>query len=142
MVSEKEVEVKTTLKNKTYEFDHVFGSQHSHGKVFEVGCRQLIDHVLGETERQGQANHGLVFVYGNTGTGKTYSMGLLNTLQSNSAGIVPNSIRYVFDQLTRKKAQYDVSISFSEIYMDEVYDLLALDDDVRLSIREDSVFCV
>jgi Tfp pilus assembly pilus retraction ATPase PilT len=34
-------------------------------------------------------NNGLVFVYGNTGTGKTYTMGLIDELNVKSKGIVP-----------------------------------------------------
>lgn len=34
-------------------------------------------------------NNGLVFVYGNTGTGKTYTMGLIDELSGKSKGIVP-----------------------------------------------------
>jgi len=36
-------------------------------------------------------------MYGNTGTGKTYSMGLLDMIDSTSRGIVPDSIRYIFE---------------------------------------------
>jgi hypothetical protein len=38
-------------------------------------------------------------MYGNTGTGKTYSMGLLDMVEPSSRGIVPDSIRYIFDLL-------------------------------------------
>ena len=138
-MSNREVEVKTNLKNKLYEFDHAFGSGQSNSRVFEVGCRSLIEHVLEQTHSQGPSNYGLIFVYGNTGTGKTYSMGLLNTLHAESEGIVPNSIRFMFDRLARSEVGFEVSMSFSEIYLDEVYDLLAFEDDVRLAIREDSV---
>ena len=59
-------------------------------------------------------------MYGNTGTGKTYSMGLLDLVEPNIRGIVPDSIRYIFDLLCKKlsyeeKRQYQhygVSISF------------------------------
>ena len=33
----------------------------------------------------------------------------------------------------------DISISFCEVYMDEVYDLLDFEADAKLTIREDSV---
>ena len=40
--------------------------------------------------------NGLVFVYGHTGTGKTYTMGLLDFVNENSRGIVPESLKYIF----------------------------------------------
>ena len=36
-------------------------------------------------------------MYGNTGTGKTHSMGLLNLVDGSSRGIVPDSLRYIFN---------------------------------------------
>lgn len=44
----------------------------------------MINNIMGATGDHNQVNHGLIFVYGNTGTGKTYSMGLLNTLTPES----------------------------------------------------------
>jgi hypothetical protein len=61
-----------------------------------VGCRDLIDHVLLESKENRPGSHGLIFVYGNTGTGKTYTMGLLDLVGPHSRGIVPDSLRYIF----------------------------------------------
>ena len=53
-------------------------------QVFEIGCKEIIDHVFIDTYEKNNGNNGLIFVYGNTGTGKTYSMGLLNMMNSDS----------------------------------------------------------
>lgn len=86
-----------------YKFDHVFNGYQNHqqvhytlAKVFEIGCKEIIDNVFIDTYEKNHANHGLIFVYGNTGTGKTYSMGLLNTVDMDSTGIVPDSLKYIF----------------------------------------------
>lgn len=50
----------------------------------------VIDEVLCD------GKYGLIFVYGHTGTGKTYTMGLLDNVNNNSKGIVPESLRYIF----------------------------------------------
>lgn len=104
--------------------------------MFDIGCKELIDHIFLETYQKSHKNHGLIFVYGNTGTGKTYSMGLLNRMSNESEGIVPDAIRYLF-QMKRKKCydSYNISIPFCEVYMDEVYDLLDFEIDTKLSIR-------
>ncbi len=47
----------------------------------------------------------MIFVYGNTGTGKTYTMGLLDMLDENSSGVVPDSLKYIF-QLKNKSSHY------------------------------------
>lgn len=46
-------------------------------------------------------------------------MGLLDFVDENSNGIVPESIRYIFDLPIQS-----ITFSFTEIYMDEVYDML------------------
>lgn len=56
----------------------------NHMQVFDIGCKELIDNVFSETYEKNHGNNGLIFVYGNTGTGKTYSMGLLNLMSSES----------------------------------------------------------
>jgi ABC-type ATPase involved in cell division len=48
----------------------------------------------------------LVFVYGNTGTGKTYTIGLLENMDENSEGLIPLSLKHIFS------AGCDISISF------------------------------
>lgn len=115
-----------------YQFDHVFNGDQSSKEVinilpqvFDIGCKDLIDNIFLESYKRNQKNNGLIFVYGNTGTGKTYSMGLLNKMNNESEGIVPDSIRYIF-QMKRKKCydSYNISISFCQVYMDQVYDLL------------------
>lgn len=57
-------------------------------------------------------------------------MGLLDSVDDKSKGIVPESLRYIFKMKDRmsqkigKNGEMKISISFNEIYMDEVYDML------------------
>lgn len=57
-----------------------------------------------------------IFAYGQTGTGKTYTMeGSLDNPED--YGIIPRSIQYIFERLHAFKSdQYHVKISFLEIY--------------------------
>lgn len=88
----------------------------------------------------------MIFVYGHTGTGKTYTMGLLDNVNKDSKGIVPEAFRYLFkikNKIEEKnyqgKEMIMISVSFNEIYMDEVYDMLDFDgNDKKLQIRENN----
>ena len=49
--------------------------------------------------------NGTYFVYGQTGTGKTHTMGVLNEIDSQSLGIIPQSIQQILSYLEREEAQ-------------------------------------
>ncbi len=51
-------------------FDEVFEETSTQQKVFEEACLPIVKDVL-------KGNNGALFVYGQTGTGKTYTMGTL-----------------------------------------------------------------
>lgn len=61
-----------------------------------------------------------MLAYGQSGTGKTYTMGL----NSEEGGTIQRSIDKVFEKLDRSD-NFEVSVSFVEIYNEKVYDLLS-----------------
>lgn len=52
-------------ERKRYTFDHVFSDKASNPEIYERACGELVHEMMA-------AGHGLVFVYGNTGTHKGY----------------------------------------------------------------------
>lgn len=82
----------------------------------------MIDEVVDGVHNDKINNNGLVFVYGNTGTGKTHTMGLINEITSESRGLVPDALHHIFHN--NNNSIQEVCLSFCEIYKDEVYDLL------------------
>lgn len=60
------------VDKKSYTFDHVFQPTSSTREVFEVCCKSHVKDAINHPHK-----NTLVFVYGNTGTGKTYTIGLL-----------------------------------------------------------------
>ncbi|KAL7409838.1 P-loop containing nucleoside triphosphate hydrolase protein [Mrakia frigida] len=73
-----------------------------------------------------------IFAYGQTGTGKTYTMqgDLTPTIlgaPSSEAGIVPRTLHRLFSLLEASRSEYSVKISFVELYNEEIRDLLVAD---------------
>lgn len=68
--------VALNFKDKIFQmyFDGVFEETASQETVFKEACCPLLDDVL-------QGNHASLFVYGQTGTGKTYTMGTLEAIK-------------------------------------------------------------
>ena len=82
-----------------------------------------------------------IFAYGQTGTGKTYTMSgdMSDTLGlvSDSAGIIPRVLHSMFRKLDADDGESSVKCSFIELYNEELRDLLSLEDTVKLKIYED-----
>jgi hypothetical protein len=74
---------------RDFQFTQVFGEQSQQAEVFQQSALPLVFHVL-------NGYHGCYFVYGQTGTGKTHSMGVLNKLGFDSQGVIPSSLDFIF----------------------------------------------
>ena len=85
-----------------------------------------------------------IFAYGQTGTGKTYTMSgdITDVLPiPESAGIVPRVLHRLFDRLSddeQNKAENSVKVSFIELYNEELKDLLSGDDTTKLKIYDEA----
>ena len=83
-----------------------------------------------------------IFAYGQTGTGKTYTMsGDMNDqfgMLSDAAGIIPRALHALFTKLELDDAESSVKVSFIELYNEELRDLISPDDTVKLKIYEDN----
>ncbi|KAJ3105460.1 Kinesin-like protein kif19 [Phlyctochytrium planicorne] len=116
-------------KEKLYGFDQVFSETAEQIEVFENTTMGLIPGVL-------KGYNATVFAYGATGAGKTYTM--LGT--ETSPGIMSNTLSHLFTQissLTTNVSFYEVTLSYLEIYNENIRDLLAGRPDY-LELREDA----
>jgi kinesin family protein 11 len=137
----KEVSVTQTIpgkklsdaQEKTYTFDHVFDEYVDQVGVFDRVARPVVDEVV-------QGFNCTIFAYGQTGTGKTFTIeGALPAAGSQlsaNAGIIPRSVGAIFSHLSSGSREYSVRVSYLEIYNEELVDLLA-DDKPQLRIYED-----
>lgn len=79
-----------------------------------------------------------IFAYGQTGTGKTYTMSgdMTDTLGilSDDAGIIPRTLYSLFHKL--EDTESTVKCSFIELYNEELRDLLAAEENTKLKIYE------
>lgn len=83
-----------------------------------------------------------IFAYGQTGTGKTYTMSgdLTETMGmlSDNAGIIPRVLQALFAKLELDDKDHCVRCSFIELYNEELRDLLATDENTKLKIYDDT----
>lgn len=88
-------------------------------------------------EKAFQGYNGTIFAYGQTGTGKTYTMsGVPN--QNDLKGIIPNTFSHIFAQISRASGErsFVVTVTYLEIYNEDVRDLLSSNPNAKLEVRE------
>lgn len=114
---------------KTFTFDAVYDASSKQADLYDETVRPLIDSVL-------QGFNGTLFAYGQTGTGKTYTMqGVWADLEKR--GVIPNSFEHIFTHISRSQnQQYLVRASYLEIYQEEIRDLLAKDQSKKMELKE------
>ncbi|KAJ6151719.1 hypothetical protein N7470_006847 [Penicillium chermesinum] len=119
------------LSNKTYAFDRVFSPAADQTTVFNESVLPVVNEMLA-------GYNCTIFAYGQTGTGKTYTMSgdMTDTLGilSDDAGIIPRTLYSLFNKL--EDTESTVKCSFIELYNEELRDLLAYDDSTKLKIFE------
>lgn len=83
-----------------------------------------------------------IFAYGQTGTGKTYTMsGDMNDtfgMLSDNAGIIPRVLHALFKKLDGEGIESSVKCSFIELYNEELRDLISREENTKLKIFDDT----
>ncbi|XP_065112473.1 kinesin-like protein KIF3C [Paramisgurnus dabryanus] len=114
---------------KTFTFDAVYDACSKQSDLYDETVRPLIDSVL-------RGFNGTIFAYGQTGTGKTYTM-QGQWLDGERRGVIPNSFEQIFTHISRSQnQQYLVRASYLEIYQEEIRDLLTKDHSRKLELKE------
>ncbi|XP_066147878.1 uncharacterized protein [Euwallacea fornicatus] len=107
-------------RSQLYHFDHIFSKESNQTVVYNDAVKPFVDYIK-------QGFNCTVFAYGQTGTGKTYTMGsgLQKLSNSSDSGIIPRALEQIFEERYEKsEAEIEVFVSFCEIYNEKVFDLL------------------
>lgn len=114
---------------KVFTFDAVYDWHSSQQDLYEETVRPLVSSVL-------DGFNGTIFAYGQTGTGKTYTMEGSKT-DHDRRGVIPRSFEHIFNHIGRSEnMQYLVRASYLEIYQEEIRDLLHPDQSLRFELKE------
>ena len=118
---------KNRSKEKQYAFDYAFDSETGQKEIFESTSKFLVEGIL-------EGYNATVFAYGATGAGKTYTM--VGT--EANPGNMYLTLKELFIKIKGQKNNfnYDIRVSFLEIYNEMIRDLIVVSEDV-LDLRED-----
>ena len=128
-----------SLNSKNWTYDYILTPDSTQENMYKkVAFKTISDFTEGY--------HGTIFAYGQSGSGKTYSMlgpdSVLETLSTNNEnelyGITPRAIYQIFESLnefSRNGTNWKLSLSYIEIYNEKVKCLLSGKNELK--IRED-----
>ena len=112
-----------------FTFDRIFNPSSTQEEIYEYSAKHVVESVM-------QGFNGTVLAYGQTSSGKTFTM----TGDPSSPvlmGITPRMVTTVFDIIDNasENLEFTVKVSFCEIYMEKISDLLDPSKE-NLKIRE------
>ena len=116
----------------TFNFDYVYDQDSDQRTVYDTTAKAVVDSSL-------KGYNATIFAYGQTGTGKTYTMEGFNS--SDERGIIPRSIEQIFRHIQElctspRKRAFLVRASYLQIYNEVISDLLK-PSRTNLHIREE-----
>ena len=114
-----------------FNFDRIFPPSSTQQDIYDFGVKGIIDSVL-------DGYNGTVLAYGQTSSGKTYTMqGEME--EEKTQGIIPRMISHVFKHIYKNEdTDFMIKVSMIEIYQEKIRDLFDVSR-VNLNIREDSI---
>nr|XP_035930335.1 kinesin-like protein KIF21A isoform X16 [Halichoerus grypus] len=137
-------------KDKAFTFDYVFDIESQQEQIYTQCIEKLIEGCF-------EGYNATVFAYGQTGAGKTYTMGTgfdVNIIEEEQ-GIISRAVKHLFKSIEEKKhtaiknglpaPDFKVNAQFLELYNEEVLDLFDTTRDIdaknkksNIRIHEDS----
>ncbi|XP_006865357.1 PREDICTED: kinesin-like protein KIF21A isoform X3 [Chrysochloris asiatica] len=137
-------------KDKAFTFDYVFDIDSQQEQIYSQSIEKLIEGCF-------EGYNATVFAYGQTGAGKTYTMGTgfdVNITEEEQ-GIISRAVKHLFKSIEDKKhtaiknglppPDFKVNAQFLELYNEEVLDLFDTTRDIdaknkksNIRIHEDS----
>ncbi|MCD7455401.1 hypothetical protein HAX54_028050 [Datura stramonium] len=119
---------KNNWNSEFYKFDEIFAESASQKRIYETVAKPVVESVL-------NGYNGTVMAYGQTGTGKTYTLGRLGKDDVSERGIMVRALEDIIVNTT--PTSDSVEMSFLQLYMESIQDLLA-PEKINIPIVEDA----
>jgi len=115
-----------------YTFDHIFDMDSTQEDVYQIAAVPAVESLI-------NGYNSTIFAYGQTGTGKTYTMeGFSYNYLSPKKGLIPRAIENIFEYIennSNSDTTFIIRVTYLQIYNESIDDLLK-SEKKHLSIRE------
>ena len=113
----------------SFSFDQIFDDSTSQEEVFNTVGKDIVTDII-------HGYNGTIFAYGQSGSGKTFTMYGSNEqpITSASIGLVPRIVHNIFNhvQECNEDVTFQLKLSMLQIYKEIIYDLLTGEKDLKI----------
>ena len=112
-----------------FKFDKVFKSETPQNDIYEIVGKEIVKDVM-------DGYNGTIFAYGQSGSGKTYTMYGKDIDDDEHKGLIPRIVEEIFNYVDNsdQNISYQFKLSVLQIYKEVIYDLLT--GEKNLQIKE------
>jgi len=111
---------------QAYQFDHLFSPDSTNSQIFDSVVKNIVRSSM-------EGFHGSVFTYGQTSSGKTFTM----NGDKGQPGIIPQAIAECFEAVQSTPGRdFILRVSYLEVYNEQIKDLLSMEP-VPVRIQHD-----
>ena len=128
------VTIKTNKNNNdnngpSFKFDKVFNSETPQVEIYNYVGKEIVKDVM-------DGYNGTIFAYGQSGSGKTFTMYGKDIDDEESKGLIPRIVSNIFDYVENcdENTNFQFKLSVLQIYKEVIYDLLT--GEKNLQIKE------
>ena len=117
-----------------FSFDKIFTPKSTQGDIYtSLGSRLVEDIMAGY--------NGTIFAYGQSGSGKTYTMYGEDIFDERKKGIIPRIISEIFTRMEKiEDVDFTLKLSVLEIYKEILYDLFSGKNNLKIIENKDKIY--
>lgn len=113
--------------NYVFKYDKVFKCDSRQSEIYESVGKRIVDDVM-------EGYNGTIFAYGQSGSGKTYTMYGPDLYDEGIKGIIPRILEDIFNYVQKADDNIDFQFKLSvlEIYKEVMYDLISPENELKI----------
>ena len=114
-------------KNYIFSYDKVFSPNSNQSEIYNSVGKRIVEDIMA-------GYNGTIFTYGQSGSGKTYTMYGNDLYDENTKGIIPRVVEEIFRRVEKSDVNIDFELKLSvvEIYKEIMYDLFTQENNLKI----------
>ena len=122
------------LNNSIFSFDKIFTPKSSQLDIYSNIGSLIVEDIMA-------GYNGTIFAYGQSGSGKTYTMYGEDIFDDDKQGIIPRIVSEIFKKVEKiDDVDFTIKLSVVEIYKEILYDLLSGKNNLKIIESKDKIY--